>query len=396
MEVVKTVIFKHNADVGSLLETFNQMVNECIAYALKNSITSPMKLDRALYDYFKRRYGFATHYCISACRVACGIIRSWRRLVKKGRAARDKPPTFRASAMRLQKELMRFRGDKIVVTTKPYSWIEIPLIMGSYQRQFVEAWKRGELKVGEITLLSDRAIVAFKRGVEEKEPNGYASVDINLMSLDILEAKDGLKYRRIDLKKLYGIRVHYFKKRRKIQALSKFKPKTSKALMEKYSKRERRRVNDILHKVTTTIVRGFVENGVSPILEKLKGLSYNATRNKHAKRKNRKVSSLPYRKIQSFIEYKMAWHGYKTHYVSTKNTSKTCPRCGRLSKTNGQVFKCEGCGFKADRHFVACINILRMWGVGFAPKALNEFVEREGLSRGNPEPLLTLLALKFM
>uniref|UniRef100_A0A7J3M0B5 Transposase n=1 Tax=Archaeoglobus fulgidus TaxID=2234 RepID=A0A7J3M0B5_ARCFL len=28
-------------------------------------------------------------------------------------------------------------------------------------------------------------------------------------------------------------------------------------------------------------------------------------------------------------------YGYETHYVSAKNTSKTCPRCGRLSKTNG-------------------------------------------------------------
>jgi len=245
----------------------------------------------------------------------------------------------------------------------------------------VEGWREGKLKVGEITLLNNRAIVTFKKEVEEKKPSGYASVDINLMSLDILEAKDELKYRKIDLKKLYGVRVHYFEKRGKIQALSKFKPKTSKMLMEKYSKREKRRVNDILHKVTTTIVKEFIENGVSPILEKLKGLSYNATRNKYAKRKNRKVSSLPYRKIQSFIEYKMAWHGYKTHYVSAKNTSKTCPRWGRLSKTRGQVFKCEGCGFKADRHFVACINILRMWGIGFTPKAPNEIIEGEELRK---------------
>ncbi|MEM1607397.1 MAG: transposase, partial [Candidatus Bathyarchaeia archaeon] len=270
---------------------------------------------------------------------------------------------------------------KIVVAIKPYSWIEVPLVIGSYQRQFVEGWREGKLKVGEITLLNNRAIVTFKKEVEEKKPSGYASVDINLMSLDILEAKDELKYRKIDLKKLYGVRVHYFEKRRKIQALSKFKPKTSKMLMEKYSKREKRRVNDILHKVTAAIVREFIENGVSPILEKLKGLSYNATRNKYAKRKNRKVSSLPYRKIQRFIEYKMAWHGYKTHHVSARNTSKTCPRCGRLSKTNGQVFKCESCGFEADRHFVACINILRMWGIGFPPKALNELIEREELSR---------------
>ncbi|MEM4311472.1 MAG: hypothetical protein QXX95_03700 [Nitrososphaerales archaeon] len=64
MGVAKAVVFKHNADVKPLLETFNQMVNECMAYALKNDISSPMKLERALYNHFKQKYGFATHYCI--------------------------------------------------------------------------------------------------------------------------------------------------------------------------------------------------------------------------------------------------------------------------------------------------------------------------------------------
>ena len=41
MEVVKAVVFKHDADVKPLLEAFNQMVNECMAYALKNNISSP-------------------------------------------------------------------------------------------------------------------------------------------------------------------------------------------------------------------------------------------------------------------------------------------------------------------------------------------------------------------
>ncbi|MBS7641005.1 excisionase family DNA-binding protein [Candidatus Bathyarchaeota archaeon] len=43
MEVVKAVVFKHDADVKPLLEAFNQMVNECMAYALKNNISSPME-----------------------------------------------------------------------------------------------------------------------------------------------------------------------------------------------------------------------------------------------------------------------------------------------------------------------------------------------------------------
>jgi len=69
-----------------------------------------MKVERVLYGEFKRRYRFAAHYCISASRVACGIVRSWKRLVRKGKADPNKPPTFKALSMRLQKELMKFKG----------------------------------------------------------------------------------------------------------------------------------------------------------------------------------------------------------------------------------------------------------------------------------------------
>jgi transposase len=132
--------------------------------------------------------------------------------------------------------------------------------------------------------------------------------------------------------------------------------------------------------MTTFLSKEFIKEGVTPIFEELKYMNYHTTRNKYAKRKNRKVVSLPYRKIQSFIQYNLAWGSYPTHYVNTRNTSKTCPRCGSLSKTKGQVYECERYGYKADRHFVACVNILKMWEKGFTLKALDELVEREGLS----------------
>ncbi|PUA31334.1 MAG: hypothetical protein B9J98_06580, partial [Candidatus Terraquivivens tikiterensis] len=292
MEAVKAVAFKHSSDTRPLLQIFNGMVSECIQYAISHGISSPMKVERALYEEFKQKYGLATHYCISAARVACNVIRSWKRLVKRRRADPSNPPTFNALSMRLQKELMRFKGDRIVITTRPYHRVEVPLIVGSYQKRFIDAWRNGELSLGEVTLLEDRAVIAFKKTIEEKTPKGYASIDVNLMSIDFLKVKgDSAEYRKVDLKKLYGIRVHYFEKRGRIQSLSKYNPITSRRLMQKYSRRERRRVNDMLHKVTTSIVKELSQEGLAPIFENLKGLSYNATRNRYAKRKNRKVAS---------------------------------------------------------------------------------------------------------
>jgi hypothetical protein len=88
---VKAVVFKHNTDVKELLQTFNRMVNECMQAALKLRTTSPIKVERALYNHFNERYGLATHYCISASRVACSSLKSWRRLVGRRRVDPNKP-----------------------------------------------------------------------------------------------------------------------------------------------------------------------------------------------------------------------------------------------------------------------------------------------------------------
>lgn len=109
-------------------------------------------------------------------RVSNKTLWSWYRCLI--RADPRGSPIFNALSMRLQKELMRFKGDRIVITTKPYHHVEIPLTFGPYQKRFIEAWENGELRSGEVTLLEDRAIVTFKRTVEEKNSKGYISIYI--------------------------------------------------------------------------------------------------------------------------------------------------------------------------------------------------------------------------
>jgi IS605 OrfB family transposase len=84
------------------------------------------------------------------------------------------------------------------------------------------------------------------------------------------------------------------------------------------------------------------EENVKPVMEELKDI-----------RMNSRLHSIPFRKIQSTIPYKSVERGYKLETVEAKNTSKTCPICGELSKPNGHVFKCSRCGIQADRHLVA-------------------------------------------
>jgi len=95
---------------------------------------------------------------------------------------------------------------------------------------------------------------------------------------------------------------------------------------------------------------------------------------------NRRIHSIPFRKIQSYISYKSIEKGYKPDYVDAKNTSRVCPICGELNKPNGHIYKCKKCGFQADRHIVATWNIatkLLMRRPPLAAKATHEAFKAE-------------------
>ena len=61
------------------------------------------------------------------------------------------------------------------------------------------------------------------------------------------------------------------------------------------------------------------------------------------------------------LEYKTAWRGGYFVAVDPKNTSRTCPCCGHLSKDNRKtqaLFACVACGHSDHADTVGALNIL--------------------------------------
>ncbi|MEM3832063.1 MAG: transposase [Thermoprotei archaeon] len=204
----------------------------------------------------------------------------------------------------------------------------------------------------------------------------WASFDVNLTNV---MAFIGGEIKRYDLRELYHIHRVYEVKRQRMQKLSKIKPNTSKRLLEKYSKREKNRAKDFMHKLTTQIAGEFREKNCGAILENLKGVKRRIL-NK-SKDMNRKLSKWNARTFQLMLEYKLKWLNLPTKYVSPANSSKTCPACsGSMASYLGRIMRCEECGLTMDRDIIAVLN-LQMRGIGFSPRALNELIEGEGLSR---------------
>ena len=85
--------------------------------------------------------------------------------------------------------------------------------------------------------------------MEGAEPRGRASFDVNLTNVTAPTNGKVVKY---DLRQPHHIHRAYEEKRRRIQKLSKRKPKVAERLMQKYSRRERNRAKDLMHKLSAS------------------------------------------------------------------------------------------------------------------------------------------------
>jgi transposase len=171
MLAVKAVQFEHSEPIGDLLETFRNMVNEAVRVASEQKITSRFKLIRAVYEPFKR-YDLHTHYTLSACEVACGLIRNRKR---------RKTPYIQKVFLKLDNQTYKIRGGMLKIPKKPRQFIEIPLKMGEYQKRFLSD---STLKLGSVTVTASIVVVVFSRTAEVIEPRGYVGIDTNERSLD--------------------------------------------------------------------------------------------------------------------------------------------------------------------------------------------------------------------
>jgi len=168
---------------------------------------------------------------------------------------------------------------------------------------------------------------------------------------------------------LRTIHTTYFEIKRRIQKLVKYKPITSKRLIQKYSGREKRKIHDLCHKIAKLIVGYAKERNLGIILEDLRGIRKNIRGNRNL---NRRLHSWNFRKLQFFIEYKAKLNGIPVLYVSPYRTSTLCPICGgklKLAPNGQRMLKCK-CGYENDRDIIACLNMLRMRGVSVPPESL--------------------------
>jgi len=380
MEAIKSyrIPVEPSPELVGLIESYFSVRKKALEVVLghiKFSEKSKARLDfrnndrKKLRDELLKDWEYSKHYVDSAIHSVIGLVKGWIKLYNKGRA--EKLPEITRRTVYIKNTLFTFKNGILKISIRPHEqYLEVDL--NEYH------WIPKDFdRLGGLVLTEKELIITVKKNVEPEADN-YASFDVNLTNITALINGEIERY---DLRELYHIHRVYELKRQRIQKLSKYKPKTSRRLMEKYSEREKNRAKDFLHKLTTKIARKLKESGCGAVLENLNGIKHRVLNG--SKTQNRKLSKWNARMFQFILEYKLKWLGLPVKYVDARNTSRTCPYCsGYLVASEGRLMRCEKCNIIIDRDVVAVLN-LQMRGAGFPLRAPDEAVEGEGVGGSN-------------
>lgn len=179
--------------------------------------------------------------------------------------------------------------------------------------------------------------------------------------------------------------LHSFKKMEKKLAKEQRRLARKNTLSANWKKQKRKitrlhiRIADIrkdyLHKASAAISKNHATVCVEDL--KIRNMSKSAagtneTPGKKVRAKsrlNRSILDQGWFEFRRQLEYKLAWNGGWLISVPPRNTSRTCPDCGLISKENRKTqarFRCMECGFEEHADLVGAINILRAGHARFA------------------------------
>jgi putative transposase len=345
VKAVKGVEFayRQTPQTLELLSTFKQMVNDATRICLDERVRGRLKLRDRMYRDFQGRYGVVSCFPYSVAEVAWSIVKKHKHWQRK--------PFAKRLMLKMDEANFSLNYSILSLPFRKGERVVIPLQYGEYQRSFL---MDKSLKRGSVTMTESSIVIAFSKESPTIQPSRRVGYDLNEKSI---VGSDGTRHDLSEVARLhtvYGIRRSKFYERHP----------HDRRLKKKFAstRREKERVSQALHRISTLIVEKARANNEAVVLERLKGIRYGHKRgNGEGKATRRRVALWPFQQLQSYIDYKARWAGVPVEYVSPSYTSKICHGCGAINrglKLTERSWLCP-CGAKLDRDLNAAINIER-------------------------------------
>ena len=344
----RTILWTYNP--SPILLQYLEDMREAIRYGVMKSylqwknrgfLPSPIDLRREMKPWFDSRYSYAKHHINPVCRSSVAILKSF----KKNHHKKRYPEVMRLS-IRLDSELVKIVGDKIRITIRPGEYDYIPI--NARNKKWSEYSK---YRIGEVLITNKIIAISFKFPNNELGDEKVV-IDINFGSIVGTVVNKGVVKETFTeyIPNIARIQNDFSRRRRQLQKHIKNKEKRYKKLKESRG-RQRNRIKDALHKLSSKIVREHLES--SFILEDLRTIKKNP--NNNSKKLRTYLNRWPYSQFQKMLEYKSQ---FRTVYVNPEGTSSKCPVCGgRLDHPVWKMSRCKNCGRDYDRDRLASLAI---------------------------------------
>jgi len=183
----------------------------------------------------------------------------------------------------------------------------------------------------------------------EGEPEDVLGIDMGIVN--IATTSDGDNFAGAHLNSLRA------RNRRLRKRLQRKDTKSAKRLLVKRRVKESRFATSVNHTISKRIVAVAQGTNRALALEDLSGI-----RDRVSARKPHRAAlhSWSFFQLRQHIEYKARLAGVRVIAVDPRNTSRTCPCCGHVSKANRphrDLFLCVSCGFDGPADYIASLNL---------------------------------------
>jgi IS605 OrfB family transposase len=228
----------------------------------------------------------------------------------------------------------------------------IPFVCGERQWQLLQT-RQGE---SDLVYSNGQWYLLATCDVEEPAPGDLDPSDalgVDLGVVNIATDSDGEVHSGHAVN---NVRARHRRLRTKLQTKG---TKGARRRLKRLSGKERRFARHVNHVISKGIVAKAERTTRALALEDLKGIRERA-RARTPQRAT--LHSWSFAQLRAFIDYKARRAGVRMIFVDPRHTSRTCPICGCVDKSNRpsqSVFSCVQCGFAGHADTIAAENIRR-------------------------------------
>ena len=226
--------------------------------------------------------------------------------------------------------------------------LRIPFVRGERQSELLNT-RQGE---SDLAVFRGRFFLSATCNVEASQPievEGVLGVDLGVTNIAV--DSDGEVH---SASQINNVRHRHRRLRAKLQAIG---TRSAKRKLKRLSGQEGRFAKDTNHRISKQIVAKAQDTRRAIALEDLSGIRTRVT----VRRSQRAtLHSWAFFQLRAFVSYKAQRAGVPVVLVDPRNTSRTCPNCGRVDKANRKSqsqFACLACGFSGLADHIAACNI---------------------------------------